>query len=74
MKKEDKEKLKLKKISELKLALEKAAKELSEAKFKLAKGQLENIHYPAELRNRIAVIKTLISEKEVPQEEEESNE
>lgn len=64
MKKEDKKKLRQKTIPELETELEGAEKELVEAKIKLSKGQLENVRYPAKLRNKIAVIKTIISQKE----------
>jgi ribosomal protein L29 len=64
MKKKDKKKLVDKNISELLEELKKTEKKLVESKMKLVKGQLKNLHYPAELRNKIAVIKTFIAKKE----------
>ena len=64
MKKEDKKKLRQKTLLELKADIEKKEKELVEANIKKSKGQLNNVRLPAELRNKIAVIKTIISQKE----------
>jgi len=74
MKREEKEKLDQKKVTELKADLEKLHKDLVEARIKMNKGQLENVRYPAELRNKIAVIKTLISQKEASAKEEKKDE
>lgn len=64
MKKKKKQNLDQKTVSELTQELDKAEKALIEAKFKSSKGQLQNVRLPAELRNKIAVIKTIISQKE----------
>jgi len=74
MKQEEKEKLNQKKVNELKADLEKLQKDLVESRIKMNKGQLENVRYPAELRNKIAVIKTLISQKEVSAKQEKKDE
>ncbi len=64
MKKKEKENLVQKNVSELKQGLDEAEKALIEAKFKLSKGQLQNVRLPRKLRNKIAFIKTIISQKE----------
>ncbi len=74
MKKEDKKSLRQKTKPELKAELEKTEKDLVEAKIKKSKGQLNNVSLPAQLRNKIAVIKTIINEKENSEKEEENNE
>ncbi len=74
MKQEDKNKLNQKKVKELQADLVEVQKELVEARIKMNKGQLENVRYPAELRNKIAVIKTLISQKEASAEQKGKDE
>lgn len=64
MNKQDKQKLRAKSVPELQQELEKRTKRLVEAKFKLSQGQLENVHLPNKLRKEIAVIKTIMSEKD----------
>ncbi len=74
MKKKKKDKLIDKDIPELSKELEKTKKDLVESEMKLVKGQLKNVHYPAELRNKIAVIKTIISQKEDSESRSNQNE
>ena len=75
MNKKEKKELRVKETAELKIELEKLEKELVEAKIKLSKGQLNNVRHPGELRNKIAVIRTIINEKESSEnQKEESNE
>lgn len=68
MKKNDQQELFAKSIPELKKEVEKTNKELIEAKFKFSKGQLNDVRLPSKLRNKIAVIKTIISQKEIQNE------
>lgn len=63
MKKEEKKKLREKTAGELEAELKKKEKELAEARFKLAQGQLKNFHLVGKIKDEIAVIKTIIKEK-----------
>ncbi len=63
MKKKDKEKLREKTVEDLQTELAKTEEKLVEARIKLQKGQLDNYNYLGELKNKIAVIKTIIGEK-----------
>lgn len=63
MKNKDKKKLREKTTQELETELIKIEEDLVEARIKLKKGQLDNYNYPGELKNKIAVIKTIIGEK-----------
>lgn len=74
MKTKAKQELKQMTISELKTELDSTEKKLIEAKFKLSRGQLNNIRLPAELRNKIAVIKTFIAKKEDSAEQNKKDE
>jgi ribosomal protein L29 len=74
MKENDKEKLSQMTVQELKAELENVGKKLIEAKFKLSRGQLNNVRLPGELRNKIAVIKTLITKKEDSAEQNKKDE
>lgn len=64
MNKKDKKELLEKSVPDLKKELEKIKKSLIEAEFKLSKGQLNNVRLPRRLKNQIAVINTIISQKE----------
>ena len=64
MKKEEKERLRKKTVAQLLSLLEKKQKELVEAKIKLAQAQLKNVHLPRRLRHEIAIIKTILGEKQ----------
>ncbi len=74
MKQQDKEKLQAKSVEELQAEAEKKKKELTEAKFKLSQGKLGNVHLPSKLRKEIAVIKTIMTEKQLDSKEGNNNE
>jgi len=63
MKRKQRDELRQKSIKELELELAKREKELIEARFKLAQGQLKDVHLPAKIREEISFIKTIVSEK-----------
>lgn len=63
MKRSQKEELRQKTIAELDSILANKQKELVEARFKLAQGQLRDVHLVAKIRDEIAVIKTIMTEK-----------
>ena len=63
MKKKQKEELRQKTTGELEVELVKKRKGLVETRFKLAQGQLKNVHDLSKIRGEIAFIKTIISEK-----------
>ena len=63
MKQEKLEKIRAKTSAELQQELEQKKKDLIEAKFKLGKQNLENVHLPNKIRKEIAVIKTVMTEK-----------
>jgi len=63
MKRSQKEELRQKSLAELDSILASKQKELVEARFKLAQGQLKDVHLVAKIRDEIAVIKTIMTEK-----------
>lgn len=63
MKPSQKEELRQKNLAELNSILIKKQKELVEAKFKLAQSQLKDVHLVAKIRDEIAVIETIMTEK-----------
>lgn len=64
MKSKDKQIIKTKTLIELRNDLEKAIKELVELKLKLQTNKLKDLHLPAKKRHQIAIIKTLITQKQ----------
>ena len=65
MKSKDKQILKTKTLKELQNDLDKAIKELVELKLKLKTNKLKDLHSPAKKRHQIAIIKTLITQKQL---------
>ncbi len=65
MKKNEKELLREKSIKELEAEREKEIKNLLLARFQHAQGKLKNVKKIARIRDEIAVIKTLIREKQL---------
>ena len=65
MKRSQKQEWRQKSPAELQAVLVGKAQELVKTRFKLAQGQLKNVHLAAKIRNEIAVIKTILSEKRV---------
>ena len=63
MKRSQKKELRQKSLAELGSILADKQKKLVEARFKLAQGQLKNVHLVAKIRDEIAVIKTMMTEK-----------
>ena len=63
MRREKKQNLRQKSLAELNSVLARKEKELVEAKFKLAQAQLKDVRLLAKIRNQIAVIKTIMTEK-----------
>lgn len=74
MKQQDKAKLRAKSVEELQAEVNKKKKKLTEAKFKLSQGKLNNLHLPNKLRKEIAVIKTIMTEKQSEDKEGNKNE
>jgi ribosomal protein L29 len=74
MKSQEIEKLRAKTVQELQAEVAKRQKKLVEAKFKLSQGKLNNVHLPNKLRKEIAVIKTIMTEKQSDKKEENNNE
>lgn len=70
MKKTIKQQLRQKSARELRTDLSKKEKELVEANFKLAQGQSKDVHVVKKVRTEIAVIKTILTEKEKDKKEE----
>ena len=64
MKREEKAKLRALSSKELLRLLEEKKKQLLEARFKLVRGELKNVRFPGKIRHEIAVIKTILAEKE----------
>jgi len=63
MRKNKKQEWRQKNLAELQAVLMEKGRELIKTRFKLAQGQLKNVHLVAKIRNEIAVIKTILSEK-----------
>jgi len=63
MKRSQKKELRQKSLAELGSILADKQKKLVEARFKLAQGQLKNVHLVTKIRDEIAVIKTMMTEK-----------
>ena len=64
MKSKDKQIIKTKTLFELRNDLEKSIEELVELKLKLQTNKLKDLHLPAKKRHQIAIIKTLITQKQ----------
>jgi len=68
MKIKEKQALREKTAAQLEKLVEAETKKLVESRIKMAKRQLKNTRQPARIKNKIAVIKTLIREKQLERE------
>ncbi len=63
MKRDEKAAWRQKTIAELDRLLQEKQRQLVAARFQLAQGKLKDVHLPAKIRDQIAVIKSIMTEK-----------